>query len=84
MNSKEVSVSIALGGEDVRVGTLWLHVRSGRESASFEYDKKWLSHPEKFALEPALTLTKGSFHTKAYYFFSASIFLINLWASLRE
>lgn len=64
INSKEVIVSISLDGEDVRVGTLWFHVRSGRESASFEYDKKWLSHPEKFALEPALILTGGSFHTK--------------------
>ena len=45
MNSKEVIVSISLDGENVRVGTLWFHVRSGRESASFEYDKKWLGHP---------------------------------------
>ena len=64
MNSKEAIVSISLGGEDIRVGTLGFHVRSGRESASFEYDKKWLGHPEKFALEPALDLTEGSFYTK--------------------
>jgi len=63
MSSKEVIVSISLGNETVRVGTLWFHVRKGRESASFEYDKAWLNHPEKFALEPALQLTEGAFHT---------------------
>jgi serine/threonine-protein kinase HipA len=63
MSSKEVIVSISLGGENIRVGKLWFHLRGARESASFEYDKKWLEHPEKFALEPALKLTEGSFHT---------------------
>ncbi|MBF5058813.1 type II toxin-antitoxin system HipA family toxin [Candidatus Neptunochlamydia vexilliferae] len=55
----------ALSGEDVRIGSLWFHTRNGRERGAFEYDKDWLMHPEKFALEPALKLTEGSFHTKA-------------------
>ncbi len=38
-------------------------MRGHKESASFEYDKEWLEHPEKFALEPALMLTEGAFHT---------------------
>jgi len=63
MNSEAVNVSISLGNQDIRVGKLWFHVRKGRERASFEYDKKWLKHPERFALEPALKLTEGSFHT---------------------
>ncbi len=63
MNKNEVIVSISLGNEIVCVGKLWFHVRNGRESASFEYAESWLSHPEKFALEPALQLTQGSFHT---------------------
>lgn len=61
-NSKEVIVSISLGNESIRVGKLWFHARKGRESVSFEYDQKWLTHPEKFALEPALNLTEGVFH----------------------
>lgn len=65
MSSKEVIVSMSLGNENVRVGRLWFHVRKGQERASFEYDKKWLNHPEKFALEPLLKLTKGSFHMGA-------------------
>ncbi|MFO1257830.1 MAG: type II toxin-antitoxin system HipA family toxin [Gammaproteobacteria bacterium] len=65
MSSKEIYVSIALGNENHLVGKLWCHTRKGRESASFEYDKHWLKHPESFALEPALTLTQGAFHTQA-------------------
>lgn len=72
MSSQEVVVSISLGGEDVRVGRLWFHVSKTRESASFEYDKKWLIHPERFALESALELTGGVFHTvDGMYMFGA-------------
>lgn len=63
MSSKEVILWIALGSENIRVGTLRLHVKGHKESTSFEYDKKWLDHPERFALEPALKLTEGGFHT---------------------
>lgn len=63
MNSKEILVSIALGSENIRIGKLWFHIKGHKESASFEYDKKWLDHPEKFALESALKLTEGAFHT---------------------
>ncbi|MEQ1603416.1 MAG: type II toxin-antitoxin system HipA family toxin [Pyrinomonadaceae bacterium] len=63
MNSRQIYVSIALGNENHPVGRLWCHYRKGRESASFEYDESWLGHKERFALEPALALTAGSFHT---------------------
>jgi serine/threonine-protein kinase HipA len=67
MSSREVIVSIALGDENHVVGKLWCHNRakgnSARESASFEYDASWLKHLERFALEPALSLTPGAFHT---------------------
>lgn len=65
MSSQEVIVSIGLGDRHIRVGRLWCAMRKGRESASFEYDQDWLHHPEKFALEPALKLTVGTFHTRA-------------------
>lgn len=61
--SREIFVHIALGENNIFIGRLWLHSRKGKESASFEYDKSWLSHPERFALEPALKLTEGVFHT---------------------
>ncbi len=45
------------------VGRLWARARKGKESASFEYEKTWLTHPERFSLEPALQLGPGAFHT---------------------
>lgn len=60
---REVFVYIDLQGEPILVGRLWLRIRKGRESATFEYDPSWLAHPERFALEPALTLAPGPFHT---------------------
>ncbi len=65
MKENEVLVSINIEVENILLGKLWFHHKNGRESASFEYSKDWLSHPERFALEPALQLTEGSFHTPA-------------------
>jgi serine/threonine-protein kinase HipA len=58
-------VHVDLDGVPVPVGRLWARVRRGRESASFEYDPRWLAHPDRFSLEPALTLGPGPFHTAA-------------------
>jgi serine/threonine-protein kinase HipA len=63
--SREIFVHISLAGKNILVGKLWCHSRKAKESASFEYDKTWLNDPEKFALEPALKLTEGVFHTPA-------------------
>ena len=60
---KAVFVYIDLAGVSVPVGRVWSRVRGGRESASFEYDQTWLENTQRFALEPALTLTPGPFHT---------------------
>ena len=43
--SKEVIVWVSLGAENIRVGKLWFHIKGNKESASFEYDRKWLDHP---------------------------------------
>ena len=56
-------VYVELNGETIQVGRLWSRTRGARESATFEYDASWLTHPERFALEPALPLTPGPFHT---------------------
>ncbi len=61
---KDIIVSIEMDGEIIPVGYLWCHVRkNGKESASFEYHPDWLNHKDRFALEPALSLGKGAFHT---------------------
>ena len=64
MNSRKVEVFISLEDENHLVGNLWCHRRNGREGATFEYAESWLNHPERFALEPALLLTEGAFHTQ--------------------
>jgi serine/threonine-protein kinase HipA len=60
---KETLVYVDLHGTPRLVGRLWARLRKDRESATFEYDKSWLAHPERFSLEPALMLGPGPFHT---------------------
>ena len=59
----ESLVYVELHGESILVGRLWSRTRGARESATFEYDASWRTHPGRFALEPALPLTPGPFHT---------------------
>ena len=61
----EALVYVDLDGQPVLVGRLWARMRKGRDSASFEYDEDWLQRPDRFALEPALQLGPGPFHTPA-------------------
>lgn len=56
---------VDLEGSLVKVGWLWTHYRNGRESISFEYDRTWMSHPKRFAIDPTLQLAEGSFHASA-------------------
>ena len=63
MNNNKINVFIAAQNDNIAIGSLWFHHKGQRESASFEYEQSWLRHPECFALEPALQLTQGSFHS---------------------
>ena len=63
MESSRMFVSIQLDSSILPVGTLWSHRKFGRESASFAYDASWLRRPDSFAIDPALNLTEGTFHT---------------------
>jgi serine/threonine-protein kinase HipA len=60
---KEILVYVNLQGTPHLVGRLWSRMRKDRESATFEYDNTWLTHAERFSLEPALKLGPGPFHT---------------------
>src|SRR5438128_3989372 len=62
---KEALVYVDLEGTAHLVGRLWARMRKDRESATFEYDKDWLAHAERFSLEPALKLGPGPFHTRS-------------------
>ncbi len=65
MMDREIFVHVDLEGVPHMVGRLWARTRRGRDSASFEYEKAWLDDPDRFALEPALALGEGAFHTQA-------------------
>lgn len=60
---REVLVYVDLNGVPFLVGRLWARTRKNKDSATFEYDSGWLAHRERFALEPALKLGPGPFHT---------------------
>lgn len=55
-------VYLDLEGIPIKVGQLWGRYHNGRESMSFEYDREWLHHPNRFSLDPSLNLVSGSFH----------------------
>jgi serine/threonine-protein kinase HipA len=60
---KALFVFVDSGGAPQLVGRLWAHARKAKQSATFEYDARWLSHPERFSLEPALHAGPGPYHT---------------------
>ena len=62
---RETCVHVELGGGTEPVGRLYTHVRRGRETVTFEYETAWLKHAERFALDPALKLGPGPFHSRA-------------------
>ena len=57
-----VEVHIELAGLTQRVGLLRRNRGRRGETISFEYDDVWLKNPNCFSLEPALSLTSGTFH----------------------
>jgi len=61
--NREILVYVDIENAPILAGRLWTRVRSGRESATFEYDKTWLKNPYRFSLEPALTLGPAPHHT---------------------
>jgi serine/threonine-protein kinase HipA len=62
---KEIFVYADLDGVPHLAGRLWTRVRKNKEGATFEYDPAWLDNPNRFALEPALAVGPGPFHTGA-------------------
>jgi serine/threonine-protein kinase HipA len=65
MSGATAFVSVELNGMTRLVGRLWVRADRGRDHASFEYEPSWLESQQRFALEPALLLSAGSFQTRA-------------------
>ncbi len=62
--SETIHVYVDLDGDAHYVGRMWIHTRGRQEAATFQYDDSWLSNHRKFALEPALMLGSGDYHTE--------------------
>ena len=62
---RQIFVYIDVDNKPTLVGRLWARHRRGQESATFEYDRRWLANPGCFSIEPALSLGPGPYHTAA-------------------
>jgi HipA N-terminal domain len=57
------TIGVYFGAAGRRVGTLRFDGQGARQSAAFEYDRKWLTASDRFALEPNLPSVAGpQFH----------------------
>jgi len=59
-------VDVCLGDAGRLIGVLRYNQDGARESASFEYDPKWIGADDRFSLEPGLPLVAGpQFHRRS-------------------
>ena len=61
--NRNVLVCVDLLATPHLVGRLWARTRLHKEGATFQYADGWIANPNRFSLEPALTLGPGPFHT---------------------
>lgn len=64
---RDLDVYAEWQGANLLVGQLWARSRGQRETCSFEYAPAWLGHGAAFALDPALPLAPGAFHTEGLF-----------------
>ena len=57
----DFEVHIEVKGRTHPIGLARSNRVRGTETILFEYDSAWLAEPERFSLEPALALTRGTF-----------------------
>ncbi|MBL8268800.1 type II toxin-antitoxin system HipA family toxin [Steroidobacter sp.] len=61
----DLEVHIDLNGRTRVIGRARRNRARGTETLLFEYDDTWLAAPDRFSLEPALALTRGTFAPSA-------------------
>lgn len=59
----DFSAQVALGESLTPVGQLRFTQTGPRQFSTFTYDQEWSGNPQAFAIEPALPLEGGPFHT---------------------
>jgi len=62
------TIAVHMGEEGLLVGQLRYNREGARESASFEYDRRWLESSEGFAIDPVLLrlVTGPQFHKRVH------------------
>lgn len=65
MSRPAALVFVDLQGVPNLAGRLWVHTKGSGQSASFVYDEAWIHGDHRFALEPALAVGPGPYHTAA-------------------
>jgi len=60
MSKVEVHITLT-NTQPILAGTLYSHLRHGREGSSFRYASSYLANPDAYALEPAMPLASGDF-----------------------
>ncbi len=65
MSAPDALVLVDLAGTPHLAGRLWIHATGSSQRATFEYDARWITGEHRFALEPALSVGVGPFHTAA-------------------
>ncbi len=65
MSAPDALVYVDLSGTPYLAGRLWIHATGSTESASFVYDAGWIDAGHRFALDPALQVGPGPYHTAA-------------------
>lgn len=63
MSTPQAYVYVDLNGTPHLAGRLWVHTSRRGQRSTFEYDDLWIRSDEHFALEPALQVGPGPFHT---------------------
>ena len=64
---RDLDVYVQWQGADLLAGRMWARSRGQRETCSFEYAPGWLGNEDAFALDPALPLASGAFHTEGLF-----------------
>ncbi len=65
MTAPDSFVFVDLKGTPYLAGRLWVHSKGSNQRATFEYDPNWIAADHRFALEPALHVGAGPYHTAA-------------------
>jgi serine/threonine-protein kinase HipA len=65
VSAPDALVYVDLDGAPRATGRLWVHAKGAGQGASFEYDASWIEADDHFALEPALRVGRGPYHTAA-------------------